>query len=478
MSQAGEPTAIALSAPNGGVPGERLAVDVASGDDWHDIFYLNAFLRLSMTDQGIARRKLVWIKRFLANRGKPDLGRRMAEILRAGHCESGELEQLTVRARAELSMADKRRFVYNLAQLFQSRGTLSDLEYGRILDMAEQLGVPDTESDAMLHSVHRINDTFFAVLGLLACGIVIYLTRSVVIPLVIAIFLTMIISRVDGAIASALKVRRLRWLTKLAAVAAILAVVFGLVMVAVVSGADVASRLPEYGARLQTSLHDSALAQKALAWLGDNGVLAQLKQLPLGTMVTGFLASFVGLLSDFMLVVIFTGFLVTSSSAFTGVMAEMNKKTGAYISTKSLVSLLTGVVVFLLCWAFGIDFALFWALIAFLFNYIPVVGAVAASVPPILLSIIQLQSWTAIVAFALSMILAGTLLGQVIEPKLMGNRLAIKPVAVLFGLIFWGMLWGIPGMFLATPLMVLLRILASHFNFSRSFERLLATETT
>jgi len=60
----------------------------------------------------------------------------------------------------------------------------------------------------------------------------------------------------------------------------------------------------------------------------------------------------------------------------------------------------------------------------------------------------------------------------------MGSRLALKPVAILLGLIFWGLLWGIPGMVLATPLMVLLRILASYFNFSRSFQRLLATETT
>ena len=64
------------------------------------------------------------------------------------------------------------------------------------------------------------------------------------------------------------------------------------------------------------------------------------------------------------------------------------------------------------------------------------------------------------------------------EKKLMGDKLAVKPVAILLGLIFWGFLWGIPGMFLAAPLMALLRILASNFNFSRSFERLLAAERT
>ena len=69
-------------------------------------------------------------------------------------------------------------------------------------------------------------------------------------------------------------------------------------------------------------------------------------------------------------------------------------------------------------------------------------------------------------------------MGQVLEPKLMGARLALKPIAILLGLIFWGLIWGIPGMFLSTPLMVVLRMLSAHFNVSRGFERLLATETT
>ena len=55
--------------------------------------------------------------------------------------------------------------------------------------------------------------------------------------------------------------------------------------------------------------------------------------------------------------------------------------------------------------------------------------------------------------------------------------MALKPIAILIGLIFWGLLWGIPGMFLATPLMVLIKILASNFNISRSFERMLSTDT-
>jgi AI-2 transport protein TqsA len=450
----------------------------ANGDDWRDLFYLNAFLDLSLSDGPLARRQRVWIKRFLAHRGKQHLYRDIDEIIRLGKNDADELHRLARRAATELSTAEKRRFIYDLAQLCQARGSLSPRDYERILDVAEQLGVADTEADAMVHSVYRINDTFIAVLGLLACGTIVYWTRSVIIPLVIAIFITMIINRIDATIASALKVRRLRWFTKLSAMVAILGVLFGLVMAAVVSGTDIAARLPEYEARLSAALSESQTVQRILSWGSDKGLLEQLKQVPIGAMVSDFLASLLSLVSNFVLVVIFTGFLVSSSSAFSGVLGEMNKKMGAYISIKALVCFLTGLTAYVLCRAFGIDFALFWALLAFVLNFIPVVGSIVASVPPIVLGIIQVESKTAVVFFVLSLILVNTLLGQVLEPKLMGTRLSLKPVAILLGLVFWGLLWGIPGMFLATPLMVLLRILASHFNFSRSFERLLSSDTT
>ena len=445
-------------------------------DDWRDAFYLNAFLDLCLASRAVERRELIWIKRFLAHRGRQDLLPRMDQILRVGRCDADELFHLVDRAAADLSSEEKRSFIYNLAQLCQAKGAITTPEYERILDLAGKLGVPDTEADAMLHSVNRINDTFIALVGLLALGTVIYLTRSVIIPLVISIFITMIINTVDRLVATTLRLKRPRWFTRLTAMVAILGVLFGLVMAAIVSGTEIANSFPEYQARFQGALRDSETAQYLLTWLGDKGVLAQLQQLPIGEMISSFLASLISLLSNFVLVVIFTGFLVASSSTFTGVLAEMNKKIGTYISTLSLICLLTGLGVYFLCLGFGIDFALFWALLTFLLNFIPVVGSVVASLPPILLAVTQIDSWAAMASFIVVLVLLNVGLGQVLQPKLMGNRLAIKPVAILLGLIFWGLLWGIPGMFLATPLMVLLRILSSYFSFSRGFERLLATD--
>jgi len=453
---------------------DTLQGDDAAAVDWRDLFYLNAFLSLSLSDRQIERRELVWIKRFFSR--QPAVLQRLQQILEVGHCDQGALQQELPRAAGELSTGEKRRFVYNLAQLCKSKGRINDAEYERILDLGERLGVQDTEADAIIHSVYNVNDTFMALVGLLALGVILYLTQIVIVPLVIAIFITMIINKVESLVASALMLRRFRWLNKIVAMVLILGVMFGLVMAAAVSGKQIANRVPYYEDRIATTLEQSQGTQRALTWMREAGIVDRLKRLPIGDTVKSFLGSLVNLVGNFVLVVIFTGFLVFTGGSFRGILQEMNEKITAYITIKTLVSVITGVGVFGLCSAFGIDFALFWAILAFLLNFIPSVGAIVATIPPVLLSMVQLDSWAMVALFAVILVVMHVLLGQVLEPKLMGDKLAVKPLAILLGLIFWGFLWGIPGMFLAAPLMALMRILASYFNFSRSFERLLAAE--
>jgi predicted PurR-regulated permease PerM len=456
-------------------PPAEEAIEV-TGEDWRGLFHLYCFLDLSLSDRKLERREVVWIKRYLTNHGMRHLHPHMYALIGQGGCDQRVLGQLVERAARKLNMGEKRRFIYNLAQLVQSKGSIGQAEYENILNLSEKIGVPDTEADAIINSVYNVNDTFMTIVGMLAIGAILYFTQVVIVPLVIAIFITMIILKVEGAIASALHLRRFRWLNKLAAMVLVLGFFFGLAMAASVSGRDIANRFPYYEDRISHALQSSETAQAALEWFQESGVVDQLKQVPVGSMVSSFLGSLFKLLGNFLLIVIFTGFLVFSSSSFTGILQEMNEKISAYISVKTLISLLTGALVYALCRIFGIDFALFWAILGFLLNYIPSVGSIAASIPPILLSMVQLESWALVGLFALIMTVTQIFLGQVLEPKLMGTRLALKPVAILLGLIFWGFLWGIPGMFLATPLMALLRILSSYFNFSRGFERLLAAD--
>jgi len=200
-----------------------MAPDAATTDrDWRGLFYLHCFVHLSLADRKIERREQVWIKRYLGDHGLGHLIPRLQELIACGGCDEAELEELTKRAAAGLSMAEKRRFLYNLAQLVQSKGAIQPQEYENILDIAERLGVAETDADAIIHSVYSVNDTFAAVMGLLAIGAILYFTQVVIVPLVIAIFISMIIHQVESLIARALRLKRFRWLNKVAAMVAIL----------------------------------------------------------------------------------------------------------------------------------------------------------------------------------------------------------------------------------------------------------------
>ncbi len=449
------------------------------GEDeaWIGQFHLYTFHSLTLADRRIERRELVWIKRFFHQRDQQHLYDQLQQIIEDGELDPSELDALVERARRRLPAADKRRFVYNLAQLCKSKGKISSEEYSNILDIACRIGVEDTEADSIINSVFSINDSFTAIMGLLALGVILYVTQPVIVPLVIAMFITMIVNKVEGLLKKVPFFHSIRLLTKLGAMVVILGVLFGLVMAAVTSGQDIAKRWPSYEEKgRETLTRVQAMAEeRGVPWPDTAEWLKQLERLPIGATVSGFFTGLFNLMGNFILVVVFTGFLVFSNIPYRGILQEMNEKIGIYISVKTVMGLLTGVGVYGICLGFGIDFALFWGTIGFLLNFIPSVGSIIASVPPIMLSMLQLDS-ASVLFYGMCLLVMHLLIGQVLEPKLMGSRLAVKPLAILLGLIFWGFLWGLPGMFLAAPLMALIRILASYFNFSRNFERMLADD--
>jgi AI-2 transport protein TqsA len=445
--------------------------------DWWGQFHLHAFMSLMQADRQIELREVVWIKGFFRRAGRGDCFARLEELMRGSGQGNPELARLGALAAERMSTAEKRRFVYNLAQMCKSKGKIDNDEYEHIIRLAGQVGIEDTDADSIINSVFSINDTFAAIMGLLALGVILYTTRAVIVPLVIAVFATMIINKVEGRLARALHLRA-RGLSRLAAMVFIVGVVSMLVLAGIHSGKQVAVSLPAYQDKVMSGLARLEAFAVGYGFRGVNAVSIadQLRQLPLASIAGSFVGSIVDLIGNFMLVVVFTGFLVFSSSSFGGVLQEMNEKIAGYVTVKSFVGLMTGLAVYIACRLFGVDFAFFWALLIFLLNYVPAVGAVIASLPPIALAFVQLDSVAAAFAFSGLLVVIQVVTGQVLEPKLMGDKLAVNPVAILLGLIFWGFLWGLPGMFLAAPLVAMLRILASYFNFSRSFERLLAAK--
>lgn len=142
---------------------------------------------------------------------------------------------------------------------------------------------------------------------------------------------------------------------------------------------------------------------------------------------------------------------------------KVQKSIFTYIVMKTLINIGTGVIVFVVCLIFGIKFALFWGFLAFLLNFIPTIGSLVATVAPLFMAIIQFDSFLTILLFLVSLVAAQNTMGNLIEPMLMGNQLKLNTLTVIFGLVFWGYLWGVPGMILSVPMMVILKLIFEQF---------------
>ena len=136
---------------------------------------------------------------------------------------------------------------------------------------------------------------------------------------------------------------------------------------------------------------------------------------------------------------------------------EVKTAMGSYIKVKFVVSLGTGFFLGLACWVFGVKFALFWGFLAFVLNFIPTVGSLMAVIPPTLMGFLVFDQPINVLWFLLLLILIQLFFGNYLEPKFVGSGVNINFVTVILGLVFWGNLFGIAGMILAVPIMVLIK---------------------
>ena len=128
-----------------------------------------------------------------------------------------------------------------------------------------------------------------------------------------------------------------------------------------------------------------------------------------------------------------------------------------YIAIKTLTSLATGIAITLWVWLLGVDYAIFWGLLGFLFNYIPNIGSFIAAIPAVLMAAVQYGGGTALVV-ALGYVGINVVIGGLVEPQFMGDGVGLSPLVVFMSLVFWGFLLGPIGMLLSTPLTISVKL--------------------
>ncbi len=149
------------------------------------------------------------------------------------------------------------------------------------------------------------------------------------------------------------------------------------------------------------------------------------------------------------------------------VLQSMMHQYRRYALVRTFTSAMIGVCTILFCWALGLDFAFIWGLFGFLMNYIPVLGAVIAVVPPVLFAIIQFGGVTFPLVVLFTLFFIHFSIGNYVDPALQGRQLSMSPLMVLFSVLFWGWMWGVPGALLGVPLMVALVVVTSHYGPTR-----------
>lgn len=144
-----------------------------------------------------------------------------------------------------------------------------------------------------------------------------------------------------------------------------------------------------------------------------------------------------------------------------------------FMLMRTFTSGITAVLTGLFTWAIGLDFALVWAVIALVLNYVPVFGSIVAVVPPTLVALIQPHGgWLALLTLGGLAVIQFTV-GNYLDPLLQGRYLALPPLVVFYSLVFWGWVWGIPGALLGVPLTMGIVITCEHFERTRWVSRLL-----
>ncbi len=156
------------------------------------------------------------------------------------------------------------------------------------------------------------------------------------------------------------------------------------------------------------------------------------------------------------------------------ILASIQEQIQTYISVKTLVSILTAAVSFGIMALFNLNHAVVWAILIFILNFIPNIGSVIAVIFPVLMAILQFGKWGTVLTIFATLTIVQMVVGNFVEPRLMGNRLNISPFVVLVSLAVFGAIWGVIGMFLSVPLTVILMIIFSHFDTTRPIAVLLS----
>jgi AI-2 transport protein TqsA len=314
------------------------------------------------------------------------------------------------------------------------------------------------------------------ILAGVALAVALEYTRAVMVPFVLALLFSYLVAPLVDFMQT-----RLRMPRSVSILVALL-IVFGmmtlLVLLISASARGISDSAPIYRERL-ARLAESifSILDRFGIDLGQDALLEGLTQLPILSVVRSTAGGVMSFLTSGFLVLVFTIFLLagrTPDEKRIGIYQQIDAKIRRYVVTKVTTSAITGILVGSLLAILRVDLAFVFGVLAFFLNFIPNVGSIIAVLLPVPLAVVQFDSWVHIGLVVALPGLVQLTVGNVVEPKLMGEGLALHPVSILLALVFWGLIWGVVGMLLAAPITAVLAIVLGRFETTRPISNLMA----
>jgi len=322
----------------------------------------------------------------------------------------------------------------------------------------------------------------FSLMILICCfliGAVLKIASSVILPFIIAILLAFVMYPLVKWLD---KYKFPRLLSISLIVIVMVAILYVLGMVLYTSGRMVAAQYTNYEdrfkevykqvARLFELSYDEDLSFWENLW-GQLGIRTWLRHF-----TYSFSSVFINFIKSAGLVLIFMVFILLEASYFKEKLEaafeerserinrmghDLMSQVSRYLAAKFLISLINAVVFFIGLYLIGLEFALVWCAIQFFLNFIPALGSIIAGVIISLFALVQF--WpdpTPIILVVAFILVANMILGNILDPKFIGDRVGLSPLMVLVSLAIWGFLWGFAGMVLAVPMTVIIKIVCEN----------------
>lgn len=336
-----------------------------------------------------------------------------------------------------------------------------------------------------MHSLDdtRIQTLSLMLLALIGLGLLLHITKSFMVPFVIAVFFAFLLIPVADFL---LKLRIPGILANAIVLVGFGIILMGLVFLVYGALTSVTGSLPKYMEKYGLILNQlSVLIQQHI----NIDVLQEYKKIriehlfsvisPSSVMksVNQSIGTLISFMSRTTLMVIFLLFIISGRKIFinkiydffhtkkggsdntVAVIGNVARQVQTYLFIKTLISIGTGAVFGIVAGLFGLDFAFIWGLMGFVLNFIPTLGPVIATIPPIFLALLQFDNLWWFTATSVCMSAVQFISGSFVEPIIMGDRLNLNIIAILLSLLLWGIIWGIPGMILAVPITASLNIM-------------------